>query len=121
MEVDEAEGILHLRLGEALGDLDDLGGREAELGVLAGAVSPLAFAGGGELDAQTDVRLHAHAAGDADDGVDLGELFDDDDGLLAEAAAHEGELDVFLVLVTVADEQGLAVFEEGESDDQLGL
>ena len=25
----------------------------------------------------------------ADDGVDLGELFDDDDGLLAEAAAHE--------------------------------
>ena len=90
VEVDEAEGVLHLRLGEALGDLDDLGGREAELGVLAGAVSPLAFAGGRELDAEADVRLHAHAAGDPDDGVDLGELFDDDDGLLAEAATHEG-------------------------------
>ena len=51
VEVDEAEGVLHLRLGEALGDLDDLGGREAELGVLAGAVGPLTFAGRGELDA----------------------------------------------------------------------
>ena len=121
VEMDEAEGVLHLRLGEALGDLDDLGGRQAELGVLAGAVGPLAFAGGGELDAQADVGLHAHAAGDADDGVDLGELLDDDDRLLAEAAAHEGELDVFLVLVAVADEEGLAVLEEGEGDDELGL
>ncbi len=121
VEVDEAKGVLHLRLGETAGDFDDLGGRQAELRVLASAVGPLAFAGRGELDAQADVGLHAHAAGDADDGVDLGELFDDDDGLLAEAAAHQGELDVFFVLVAVADQEGLAVLEQGKGDDELGL
>jgi hypothetical protein len=36
-------------------------------------------------------------------------------------AAHEGELDVFLVLVAVADQEGLAVLEEGQGDDELGL
>ena len=121
MEVNEAKRVLHLRLSEATGDLDDLRSRQAELSVLAGTVGPLAFAGGGELDAQADVGLDAHASGDADDRVDLGELFDDDDGLLTEAAAHQGELDVFLVLVTVADQECLAVLEEGEGDDELRL
>jgi len=67
------------------------------------------------------VRLHAHTARDADDRVDLGELLDDDDSLLAEAAAHERELDVLLVLVAIADEQRLAVLEQGQGDDELGL
>ena len=121
MEVDETQGVLHLGLGQALGDFDNLGSGEAEFRVLPRAVRPLAFAGGGEFDAEADLRLHAHAAGDADDRVDFRELLDDDDGLLAEAAAHEGELDVLFVFVAVADEEGFPVLEQRECDDELGL
>ena len=48
--------------------------------------------------------LHAHATGDADDGIDFRKLFDDDDGLFAEAATHQGELNILFIFVAVTDE-----------------
>jgi hypothetical protein len=57
----------------------------------------------------------------ADDVVELGELLDDDDDLLAELAAEEGEADVVVVLVAVADDEPLGALVHGERDHQLGL
>jgi hypothetical protein len=53
--------------------------------------------------------------------VDLGELLDDDDDLLAQLAAEEGEPDVVVVLVAVADDEALGALVHGQGDHQLGL
>jgi len=121
VEVDELEARLHLGLPELLDGKEDLGGVEAELGVVAGGGGPLALAAGLELHAKADEGLHAGLLRDLDDAVDLGELLDDDDDLLAQLATEEGEPHVVVVLVAVADDEALGALVHGQGDHQLGL
>ena len=59
------------------------------------------------------MRLHAHTAGNADDSIYFGKLFDDNDGLFAETTAHQSEFDVFFVFVAITDQECFAIFEKG--------
>ncbi len=83
MEVDEAQGGGELGGAQLFAGEEDLGGVEAELGVVAGGGGPLALAAGLELGAEADEGLHPDLLGHADDVVELGELLDHDDDLLA--------------------------------------
>jgi hypothetical protein len=116
-----------LQRGGELGGLEffarekNFRGIEAELGVVARGHGPLAFAAGLQLGAEADHRFHAGLGGDADDVVELGELFDHDDDLLAQLAAEEGEADVIVILVAVADDQALRALVHREGDHELRL
>ena len=121
VEMHELEALLHLRGAQFLDGEKDLGGVEAELGVVAGGERPLALAARLEFYAEADHGLHAGLLRDLDDVVDLGDLLDDDDDLLAELAAEEREADVVVVFVAVADDEPLRTLVHRERDHQLGL
>ena len=53
--------------------------------------------------------------------VDLAQLLDHDEDLMAELLAHEGEAHELLVLVAVADDEMIGVLGEAEHRLQLGL
>src|SRR5205823_6205263 len=53
--------------------------------------------------------------------VELGRLLDDEDDLLAHLRREQRGLDVFLVLVTVADDQRLVVLVDRHDREELGL
>ena len=99
--------------------LHELRGVEAELRLLAAALLPAAEAARRELDAHAGRRRHAHLVGDLEQHVDLAQLLDDDEHLVAELLAHEGEAHELLVLVAVADDQVIGVL--GEAEDRLEL
>ena len=48
-------------------------------------------------------------------------MLDDNDDFFADLAAQQGEADVVVVLVTVADDEAAGPFVHGEGDHQLGF
>ena len=100
---------------------DDLRGVEAEDGLVAGAVLPVAGALGGKADADAEVRQHAELARALQDEVELAGHFQHEHDLQAHFLGVEGEVDELLVLVAVADDVGLGIVHVGERGDQLGL
>ncbi len=121
VEVQQLEGRAHPRVLHDLRGDQDLRRGEAELGVLAPGLGPLARALGHEAHAQADHRIDAHVLGDAGDGPDLGELLGDEDDLLAELAPEQRGADEVVVLVAVADDERLVVGVHREAREDLGL
>jgi hypothetical protein len=76
---------------------------------------------GRELDADPGRRVDAQLVGDREQHVDLAELLDDDEHLMAELLAHEREAHELLVLVAVADDQMLGAVGEAQDGLQLRL
>ena len=67
------------------------------------------------------VGVDAHLVGHLEQHVDLAQLLDHDEHLVAELLAHEGEAHELLVLVAVADDQVVGVLGEAEHRLQLRL
>ena len=96
-------------------------GVEAELGLVAAAVLPLAGAQRGQAHAHAQARLHAQRARLLRcTSCELGRLLDDDEGLQAQLAADQRQADVLAVLVAVADDQP-ARPRQRQHRHQLGL
>src|SRR4051812_15058803 len=114
--MDEAEAGLEFGGAKFFAGEKDFRGVQAELRVVAGGHRPLAFTAREELGAETDHRFHARFDRDADDVVDFGELLDDENDFLAELSAEEGEADVVVVLVAVANDEALAALVHRECD-----
>ena len=121
MKVYQAQRLGELGGAEFFDRKQDFRGVEAEFGVVARGRCPAPLAAGLQLGAKPDHGFYPGFLGNADDIVEFGELFDDDDDLLAEFTAQEREADVVVVLVAVADDQSLRTLVHGEGDHQLGL
>ena len=121
MEVHQAQAGLELGRLQFFAGEEDLGGVQAEFGVVARGHRPLALAPGLELGAEADHRLHPGLGGDANDVVDLRKLLDHQDDLFAEFAAQEGQADVVVILVAVADDEPVGTLMHGKGDHELGL
>ena len=74
-----------------------------------------------ELDADADARLGLHLVGHLEQHVELVELLDDDDDLVAQLLAHEGQAHELLVLVAVADDEVVAGLAQAQHGLQLRL
>ena len=91
MEVDELETMREPVRLQHLARRDEVRRAQAELRVLAAARRPLAGAFAVQPHADADDRLDAHFLRDAQRLLQLLELLDDEDDLLAELAAeHRG-------------------------------
>src|SRR5690606_40763678 len=54
VEVQQLQGVEHVRGGQAIDEVDDLRGREPELGAIARGLRPATDAAGGELGADAE-------------------------------------------------------------------
>src|SRR6185503_14548101 len=62
-----------------------------------------------------------HLVRDLEEDVDLAQLLEDDEDLVAKLLAHEGEAHELLVLVAVADDDVIGRLGEAEDGLELGL
>src|SRR5690606_29154283 len=106
---------------DALGDMDQLRGREAELGVVSTRRLPLPRAAGMELEAHAQERLYPHLAADAQHPLQFSSLLEGYHDLAAELAAPQGEADEVVVLETVAAQQCVVVGVVCQAQRQFGL
>ena len=109
VEVEHHHRVEHPAALQDLDGLEDLGRRQPELRGLAARLRPLARPARVELDPHAEEGLHARAAGATrEDPVELGDLLEDEDDLLAAAGSpFRAMRDAGVVLVAVADDQRL--------------
>ncbi len=93
---------------------------EAELGLVAAGVLPLAGAEAFQPHAHAEQRLDAERLRLLDDETQLGGLLDDDEDLQAELASDQGQANVFAILVAIADDHAAAP-RQREHGHQLGF
>ena len=84
---------------------EDLGDEQAELGLVAGGVAPLARAFARELHAHADARPHVVVLGVLEDRRQLAEVLDHRDDGAAELGGEDHRFDVAVVLEAVADDE----------------
>ena len=108
-------------VAQLVDDANELARAQAELRLLAAALGPAPVPLGCELDADAGLRDDAQLVRHAEEDVDLALLLDDDEDLVSELLAHEGEAHELLVLVAVADDQVVGGIGEREHGLQLGL
>ncbi len=121
MEMDEPQDVEAAEAAELLDGLHELRRVEPELRLLAAALRPPAESARGELDAHARRGRHLHLVGHLQQHVDLAQLLDDDEHLVAELLPHQGEAHELLVLVTVAHDHVVGVLGEPEHRLQLRL
>ena len=121
MEVNQLDPIELVRGAQLVDGGHEVGGIETELGLLAAALLPPAEAARRELDADARGRRDAQLLRDLEQHVDLAQLLDDDEDLMAELLAHEREAHELFVLVAVADDQMVGVLGEPQHRLQLRL
>ena len=121
VEVEHLQAVQHVLGSQPIHGVDDLAGRETELGLVAGGLDPLPRALRGQTRTHPDVRPDAELRCRLDHQVDLVEAVDHDDGSATQALGEQSRLDVGAVLVAVADDQGAGGVEQGQGDQQLRL
>ena len=121
VEVDEAQTVAHALLIEQLEGFEQLGTGQSELRGVAAALFPLAATARCQLDAYADVRAYTQLLCFASDELKLVHLLHDDENLLAHLLSEQRQLDVRLVLVAVADDDGVALALHGDDGMQLRL
>ncbi len=119
MEVDELQAIRHLVLFEQFQRFQEFAGIDAEFADVAPGFLPFAAAGAGELDADTDIGLHAHLFGEAGDGFQFDEFFHHEVDAAPHFLRQQRQFDVALVLVAVADNHGVVVDVDGKDGMQF--
>ena len=121
VEMDEAQAVAQSQLVELLQSHQELRRVQSELRGVAAALAPLAAAVACQLDADTQVGVHAKLLCRLSDDGQLGKLLDDEEDTLAHLLRQQRQLDEVLVLVTVADDEAVAVHVGGEDGMQLRL
>src|SRR5204863_3775473 len=106
---------------ELLDRRHEIGGVETELGFFTAALFPSAESTRGQLDAHSSRRRDLHLLGDLEQHIDLAQLLEHDEHLMAELLSHEGEAHELLILVAVADDEVIGLLTQTENRLELRL
>ncbi len=121
MEMYQLEAVLHAAFFEYAQGFEQFGRIEAEFALVAAALGPFARAGAGELDTYADVGTYAEAFGYVGDKPQFVQLFHHQVYTATHLLGQQCQLDIALVLVSVADYQGIGVGVGGQDGVQFGL
>ncbi len=121
MEMEQLEAVPEVFRPEHLRGREQLGGAQAELGVLAAALGPFARPFGQEPRPNAEDRLDPQLLGELDDVPQFLQFFHDQDDALAQLDADQGHLDEAGVLVTVADNQAPDLILQRQAGEQFRL
>ena len=119
--MDQVEAVAHAQSIELGQSREQLRRGEAELAGVAPAFLPLARARRRQLDADAQVGAHVEPLGGLCDEVYLVELLHHDEDSLAHLLGQQGQLDVAVVLVAIAHDEGVALALHGDDGMELGL
>ena len=121
VEVNEVQAVVQPLLVERLQRLEQLRRSESELGGIAAALGPFSRPAGCQFDADAEVRLHIQLLRCPGNEVYFVELLHHDEDALAHLLRQQSQFDVALILVTVADDERVALALYGDDCVQLGL
>ena len=121
VEVHQPEGVEHVRRAEHLDRVEQLLRAQPELRASAARFLPLPGAARAEAGPHADDRTDARLLRHVEDQRDLLGLLHDQDDLPAQGHAAQREPHVGLVLVAVADDEGVAFQAVRERHRELGL
>ena len=97
-----------------------MGGIEPERGAITARSRPQSFRAGGEPEADAEGGPDSERFRALDDGIQLAGHFDDENDPDSHPGGLKREVDEGVVLVAVADEEGLGIFQVGEGGEELG-
>lgn len=120
VEVQQTDALIQAGVTEALNHRDQLRGRQAELGLLATGIGPLARCQRRQAHAQTDLRLDLELGRFFDHQRHFRLFLDDDEHVVAQLLAHQRQTNELTVLVTVAD-NGPALWRQRQYRQQFRL
>ncbi|MNJ32982.1 hypothetical protein D3C77_276610 [compost metagenome] len=120
VEVQQANTLVQTGITEALNHRDQLGCRQAKLGLLATGISPLARCQRRQAHAQTNLRLDLELSRFLDHQGHFRLFLDDDEHVVTQLLAHQREANELTVLVAVADDRA-AFWCQGQNSQQLRL
>ncbi len=121
VEMDKSQAVAHILLVEQLQSFQQLGAGQSELRSIAATFLPFPATAAGQLDTDTDIGAHIKFLGHLGDEFQLVHLFHNDEDLLTHLLGQQGQLDVALILVTVTDNDGVALALHGYHRMQLRL
>ena len=121
VEMDELEAVEHLLLLQEVEGFEQLGAGQSELRGVAAALFPFAAARGGQLDAYAEAGADAVLLRGAGDYLELVHLLHDDEDALAHLLCQQGQFDIALVFIAVADDDGVALALQGDDGVELGF
>ncbi len=105
---------------QALDQVEHLGGRQAELGLGAAGILPLARGDRRQAHAHPEQRLDPQVGRFAEHQLEFARLLDHDVHVETQASADQRQADVLAILVTVADDAATGR-GAGQHGHQLGL
>ena len=121
MEMNQAQAVLHVLLLQQIQCFQQLSAGQSELRGVATALFPLATTAGCQLDADTDIGLDTQFLRLLGNDFQFVKLFDDNKDTLAHLLSQQGQLDVRLILITITDNDGIALALYGNDRMQLRL
>ena len=103
---------------------EQFAGVQTKLAAVAATLFPLAAAAARQLDAEADIGTDVEATGHAVDQFQLAQFFHHHKDAAAHLLGQESQFDVALILIAVADDDGIGVqvgHVAGQHSVQLGL
>src|SRR5690606_8590865 len=119
--VQQLQAVQHAFRLQVVDQLDQLRGGQTEHAAIAGGGVPVAAHADRGLDAHADDGLDAHDAAALQDDRDLGGGFHHEHAIEAELDGGQAQVDEFLILVAIADDQAAGLLEVGERDHHFRL
>src|SRR5882724_12362419 len=117
--MEELKGLRQSGLLQHLACSNQIGGVQAEFGVLAAARRPFAGAFAVQASTNANVGLDADLVGCTNDLFQLFQLFRDDNDRFAKFAAKQRDANKSGIFIAVADDQALRVFLHGKRGNQF--
>ena len=121
MEVDESQTVFHVLLLQQIEGFQQFGTGQSELRSVATTLFPFATATAGQLDADADIRAHTQLLGLTGNDVQFVQLLYNDEDALTHLLSQQSQFDVRLVLISVTDDDRVALALYGNDSMELRL
>ena len=121
VEMYQLEAVFHAFLLQHFERLEQFRTGESKLAGVATALFPFAASRRGQFDSDTQVGLDIQFFGGLGNDVDFVQFFHHDKDALAHLLCQQGQFDVALVFVAVADDERVALALHGDDRMQFGL
>ena len=121
VEMNQLQTVLHSVLVDIVECREEFTAGKAKLAGIATAFLPFSTAGSSELDAYADVRTHIQVLGNLRNGVQFVEFLHHDEHALTHLLGKQSQFNVALVLIAVADDEGVAFHVHRQHGMELRL
>ena len=105
VEVNKAQAVVQTLFVEYLQSLEELHGCESELRGISSTLFPFSRPRRSQLDTDAEIGLHPQLTGRFGNELQLIELLHDNEDMLSHLLCQQGQLNVALVLVAIADDE----------------